>query len=602
MVQPLSLPMPRCAFFLLILLALLDFVMANGNEFLSNRRVLMGGKVADALAAALEGRGPPREYDVATLELEEAARSIFGSVPQDASGKVTAESARYVLRRALTRRHGWHMHALEADASDDGVGLVATSRALASLVGNFGDSFARARRAGDFSFKQIVDLALAFEGLVRDEDAERLRKAVLIAGLHEDDPFEWNTGLRVLEVYMALLLNIDDFSTTLPEELDTSLFALMHPHWLETIEWITKALRSVSTTLESNEGELSLWVGTLRAVNYVTEHYRDLQHRECKELRNTLLELQAPSTPGRVPLVTFYEAVPNNTRFHFRESESYLLQLGALDASIAEHPLVVVANYLSSPANCVGGSAYYQFCCESGCERLFGELERRVGAPTASVEVIQELLAILPIIAPRSDEAEQAVEGGARELSASSTVTSSTSGTFEPALDGRLLDRLKTIAAHHGGVVPIHGRLFAQLMHHAFPRECPFPQKSTREIGESGSWLTEEEARNYVERHPRQLARANVREAEPYVADVESVAESDAVEAVPAAPLRWTAEEELFVSHTSSTDDADSHSMAVNVIMIVSGAVVILISLVAVVRKALNAHGQPGHEEQKATS
>merc|ERR1719263_2324591 len=27
----------------------------------------------------------------------------------------------------------------------------------------------------------------------------------------------------------------------------------------------------------------------------------------------------------------------------------------------------------------------------------------------------------------------------------------------------------------HGGQVPMHGRLFAQWMHHAFPRECPFP-------------------------------------------------------------------------------------------------------------------------------
>lgn len=31
--------------------------------------------------------------------------------------------------------------------------------------------------------------------------------------------------------------------------------------------------------------------------------------------------------------------------------------------------------------------------------------------------------------------------------------------------------RLQEVAALHGGKVPIHGRLFAQWMHHAFPRE-----------------------------------------------------------------------------------------------------------------------------------
>merc|ERR1719223_18192 len=48
--------------------------------------------------------------------------------------------------------------------------------------------------------------------------------------------------------------------------------------------------------------------------------------------------------------------------------------------------------------------------------------------------------------------------------------------------------RLEEIAAHHDGRVPLHGRLFAQWMHHAYPRECPFPHlagtaqpKTTRE-------------------------------------------------------------------------------------------------------------------------
>jgi len=38
-----------------------------------------------------------------------------------------------------------------------------------------------------------------------------------------------------------------------------------------------------------------------------------------------------------------------------------------------------------------------------------------------------------------------------------------------------LIQRLNEIAAPTGGEVLLHGRLFAQWMHHAFPRECPYP-------------------------------------------------------------------------------------------------------------------------------
>merc|ERR1719453_1529012 len=42
-------------------------------------------------------------------------------------------------------------------------------------------------------------------------------------------------------------------------------------------------------------------------------------------------------------------------------------------------------------------------------------------------------------------------------------------------LSASLLDRLNAIADTHNGVIPLHGRLFAQWMHLAYPRECPYP-------------------------------------------------------------------------------------------------------------------------------
>merc|ERR1719440_1308231 len=46
------------------------------------------------------------------------------------------------------------------------------------------------------------------------------------------------------------------------------------------------------------------------------------------------------------------------------------------------------------------------------------------------------------------------------------------------ALNTTLRSRLEEIAAQsEDGLVPIHGRLFAQWLHYAFPRDCPYPHE-----------------------------------------------------------------------------------------------------------------------------
>merc|ERR1719198_1881440 len=68
----------------------------------------------------------------------------------------------------------------------------------------------------------------------------------------------------------------------------------------------------------------------------------------------------------------------------------------------------------------------------------------------------------------------------------------------------QLMQRLQDIASHHGGEVPLHGRLFAQWMHHAFPRECAYPHAAGTtsaqtadewmlKTGQADSTLTKEE-------------------------------------------------------------------------------------------------------------
>merc|ERR1712187_864356 len=46
-----------------------------------------------------------------------------------------------------------------------------------------------------------------------------------------------------------------------------------------------------------------------------------------------------------------------------------------------------------------------------------------------------------------------------------------------------LANKLESIAKKHGGVVPLHGRLFAQWLHFAFPLECPYPHVTDKDLG-----------------------------------------------------------------------------------------------------------------------
>merc|ERR1712083_252700 len=61
------------------------------------------------------------------------------------------------------------------------------------------------------------------------------------------------------------------------------------------------------------------------------------------------------------------------------------------------------------------------------------------------------------------------------------------------SLPAWLLGRLEEVATHHGGLVPLHGRLFAQWMHHAYPRECRYPHVS----GTTNPATTRVSAKNY---------------------------------------------------------------------------------------------------------
>ena len=157
-----------------------------------------------------------------------------------------------------------------------------------------------------------------------------------------------------------------------------------------------------------------------------------------------------------MPLGRFYSQ-PENAEYHFTETREYLRQIGALQESGSGDLHVRIANYMTGPSNCIASSSYYSVCCLNECESLMNELEAKVLAPTTTP---QRLLSLVVNMSSASVDAPR---------------------TIPAALE----QKLRLIAKKNSGQIPLHGRLFAQWMHYAFPHECPYPQ-----IAEDASVLT----------------------------------------------------------------------------------------------------------------
>jgi len=155
-------------------------------------------------------------------------------------------------------------------------------------------------------------------------------------------------------------------------------------------------------------------------------------------------------------------------------------------------------------------------------------LEHEIAEPTATPARIVELVANLPsstIEAPRT----------------------------MPEMLRSLLDE---VASQHHGRVPLHGRLFAQWMHHAYPRECAYPHKSGTtnpmtpdewmvEYGVDNTAATDEEMRLHAE---------EVLEDHSFVEPAQLLAAQMQMGTnVSQKPLMWTADEELVVVTTAPT-------------------------------------------------
>merc|ERR1719410_2755121 len=296
---------------------------------------------------------------------------------------------------------------------------------------------------------------IALEKMIFDSDSVLLEKVYTRARLATSELVDKRQLKALLREYMVhwIVVNEEDSEYLLgnPKLLRESI-----PHW-DAIE----AMVEGSVVAFDFARQQSADAGAARAVFAGSHTFEDAREvavniarnfgsfweGQCQDIKVSLLSLDKSGT-GRVRLPDFYGANKDG-EWRFGESEAYLRELGALDETSSwKGKQVIVSNYMQAASNCVVTRPHFLVCCRVECEDILSEIETEVGAPFADVEDILRIVGTI------------------------------TNGNDEPAkIDRSMRAQLDRVALTHGNKVPLHGRLFAQWLHYAYPRECAFPHK-----------------------------------------------------------------------------------------------------------------------------
>ncbi|CAK0831538.1 unnamed protein product [Prorocentrum cordatum] len=502
---------------------------ADANAFRGRTPDLAGSQGVDldmekAMLAEIEevlGSSHRKATEGRLGRIEAVLRTTYAALPKNAQGRLQDSAVRYAMHRLFVQRHAWFVQGLDpagesrnASASPSST-LIMQDQLPAYVLSLF------EKRVGHrgFDLHELAVMAATFENLVHAEALGRLEHTYRALRRSTRDPLGREEALEVIQSYMTMYVLGMNFSSATPEQLVSQRDAIqeVYPSWPATQQF----LREVYEATAPKRDELA-FESVATVIEEIGERYGRWQDHECQALKAQLVEMEDRGS-GRVRLADFYGGAVHGDNWQFSESVQYLRELGALDESDPGNLRVIIPNYIQSPSNCVASSKYYSVCCMDECEEIVRHVEDRVGAPDATAA---ELAAVVESLLSNASSA------GVRPLSPT------------------LRQKLQEVAEHHGGRVPLHGRLFAQWMHYARPTECQYPHASgTTAPMRAEDW--------YAKTGLEPSVSADEMRAHAAVAGERpgSREEYDELTAV----SMWTMEEELIVARPSS-QHARAHS------------------------------------------
>eukprot|EP00927_Polykrikos_kofoidii_P008202 TRINITY_DN133_c0_g2_i7.p1 TRINITY_DN133_c0_g2~~TRINITY_DN133_c0_g2_i7.p1 ORF type:complete len:578 (-),score=71.32 TRINITY_DN133_c0_g2_i7:118-1851(-) len=380
--------------------------------------------------------------------LPEIART-FGPVvaasPKNEHGRLDDIPARYALRRVLMERHSWDMPSLgEDEVDEEEITVSSQSPSLGwSLPGPIRQAIQKRTSSRGAGISELSLFVAALEQTVFQGLPQRLEIAYRSKLSNPEEVVERETVESIIDLYMGAYICGEDLSRmTLTEQ---SKFhedlSRIFSKWAEAKSFFREIQRFVTP----NAQDMS-FSNVVEIVTRIEKQLPLWNAKQCTVLKDNLMSMELEGS-GRLRLLDFYNGALHKDMVEFREKRKYLRSLGALDESDPLEPRVIISNYLDGPSNCIAETKDFSLCCVDECGSLYGHIERQVRKPEASPD---ELISIVKHLA---------------------------SPTMRRArLSEAILRRIHDIADHHNGVVPLHGSLFAEWMHFAYPRECTYPQ------------------------------------------------------------------------------------------------------------------------------
>lgn len=387
-------------------------------------------------------------------EIQSQLAPMYTALPKNEHGKLSHSTVRYALHRIFVQRHGWFVKGLHGTIGSNRSNLTSTVGLLKEQAPAYvQDLFEQRLNGSGFGVHEMSVLAATIEHLVHNEAIKRLGDVFRLQNLAPTDVLTAKKVDRVLDMYMAAYILGESLNNVTSEQADDLMREIPYlvAAWKDTQEFVRsirkKITESDSTAVQKATGKLDFAIIARMAVR-IGEQFGIFQDQKCRQMKESLLGLE-DKMPGRVRLPSFWKSALDG-EWQFQESKGYLKQNGALDDSNPQNPRVIIPNYMSSTSNCLSSSSFYSVCCHDECEELMHHLEEEIAAPEAPPERVSELVSKM----------------------SSSTVKA------PRTLSQDLILKLNQIAIQHGGTVQLHGRLFSQWMHHAFPRDCPYPHLS----------------------------------------------------------------------------------------------------------------------------
>jgi len=440
---------------------LVSAALAHGAGFLSEGKYRLDAQsfnqeLTEAMGMALGCGGHVGDRELKAIEAE--LQPIWQSMQKNAENRIERRSLRYLVHRFFDRRSALHVRGFEPSRLINASGW-GDADILSQRVPAYVEAVLESKHKADIGFdvRDAAIMVATIQQLIFDSEGALLEKAYRHLFLPPTRSLSTPEVRQVLAVYLVRWFVGDDEESISILLSNSSILEASIPHWeklvsmavghAEALNWKRQytpltALADASARIGHNALVPQFSFDDMhRIVGEITKNFASFWESECQSMKNTLVDMDTHHT-GRVPLSKFYGSALD-TEWRFGESESYLRELGALDETSWRGKQVLIANYIQGASNCIVTTTHYLVCCVNECEAMQGELEVAIGSPFAPPKQILDIV------------------GGMLEESS--------------ALQGSLSDQLDKIAATHGGLVPLHGRLFAQWLHYTFPQDCPFP-------------------------------------------------------------------------------------------------------------------------------